>query len=544
VRTCSACSTSTDDSGRFCPACGTALVSEVESASASLVGRSFDGFSIDGVLGGGAFGTVFRGTQRGLERQVAIKIPTYEILSDPTMAKRFSREARSAAKIQHPGVVAIYAVGELADGRPYLAMQLIDGQQLDKILEEGPINAERALKIIRMIASALAETHAQNVIHRDLKPANVMWRQDRLGDDVITIVDFGIAVAKPGNADATRLTTAGLIGTPHYMSPEQAQGETIDHRSDIYALGCMLFELVTNETPFSGSGMEVLLAHMGRPVPAPSDRNPAVPAAVDRVVRSLMAKRVYERPQTADEVVALIDDALSELAGEGGHVDRSGVGGSAKTQRAKRKSQYPTARELPADPAPDETIDPIAATRALPDSLDSDAPDDDDDVAPLPPPPAKGRWIALGTAIGLVVALGGVATYRAVSSSPAKAATTEPSDEPGPGSGVVGRKTIISDDGEMSARTTIYDPIIAGINARTQIELWNAIGAPVEVPELVVTVEDPAGKATGTTARASRDTKGRFGFSHVFPTPGHYVIRIFPPEGSTVFTLDVDVEAR
>jgi serine/threonine-protein kinase len=518
-------------------------VSEVESASASLVGSSFDGFSIDSVLGGGAFGTVFRGTQRGLDRAVAIKIPTYEILSDPTMAKRFSREARSAAKIQHPGVVSIYAVGELPDGRPYLAMQLIEGQQLDKILEAGPLHAERALKILRMIASALAETHAQNVVHRDLKPQNVMWRQDRLGDDLITIVDFGIAVAKPGNADASRLTSAGLIGTPHYMSPEQAQGENIDHRSDIYALGCMLFELVTSETPFSGSGMEVLLAHMGRPAPAPSDRNPSVPAAIDRLVRHLMSKRVYDRPQSADDVVEMIDDALAEIAGEGGSVDRSGVGGSAKTQRAKRKSQYPTAeltREPPPDP--DDTIDPVAATRALPTEEPDPVEDDDAPVAPTPSP-AKGTWIALGTALGVVVALGSVAIYHSATSGTAKA-TAEPAEDVGSGSGVIGRKTIISDDGEMSARTTIYDPIIAGINARTQIELWNAIGAPVESPELVVTVEDPQGKATGTTARASRDTKGRYGFSHVFPAPGHYVIRIFPPEAPTVFTLDVDVEAR
>src|SRR6185503_5455637 len=134
------------------------------------------------------------------------------------------------------------------------------------ILAEGPLPAVRALRIARQIASALSETHSAEVVHRDLKPSNIMWRRDRHGDDRITIVDFGIAVAKPGNADATRLTTNGLIGTPHYMSPEQAQGEHADQRSDIYALSCILFELVTGETPFDGSGFEVLLAHMGRPI--------------------------------------------------------------------------------------------------------------------------------------------------------------------------------------------------------------------------------------------------------------------------------------
>src|SRR5690606_30898740 len=129
------------------------------------------------------------------------------------------REARSAARVTHPGVVGIYAVGELPDGRPYLAMEYVDGQPLDKILADGPIPAVRALEIVRAVASALSETHAADVVHRDLKPTNIMWRLDRNGDDRITLVDFGIAVCKPGNADATRLTADGLIGTPHYMSP-------------------------------------------------------------------------------------------------------------------------------------------------------------------------------------------------------------------------------------------------------------------------------------------------------------------------------------
>src|SRR5205823_94157 len=152
------------------------------------------------------------------------KVPTHEIAADPIQARRFAREARSAARVHHPGVVAIYAVGELGDGRPYLAMQLVDGEPLDRILEHGPIKAVRALGIARAIASALSETHAVDVVHRDLKPSNIIWRRDRNGDDRIVLVDFGIAVCKPGTAEATRLTAGGLLGTPHYMSPEQAHG--------------------------------------------------------------------------------------------------------------------------------------------------------------------------------------------------------------------------------------------------------------------------------------------------------------------------------
>ncbi|HUJ59527.1 MAG TPA: protein kinase, partial [Kofleriaceae bacterium] len=280
VRTCSRCAAETAESGRFCPACGLEQVAP----SASLVGATIDGaFAVEDVIGGGAFATVYRGRQLGLDRPVAIKVPTHEIAADPVMARRFAREARAAALVSHPGVVQIHAVGELPDGRPYLAMELVDGAPLDRILADGPLPARRALAVIRAIASALADTHAAGVVHRDLKPSNIMWRRDRNGDDRITLVDFGIAVCKPGTAEATRLTSGGLIGTPHYMSPEQAHGEVVDARADLYALGCVLFELVTGAPVFEGGSVEVLLAHLGRPAPAPSARNPDVPDAIDRL---------------------------------------------------------------------------------------------------------------------------------------------------------------------------------------------------------------------------------------------------------------------
>src|SRR5262245_30570138 len=264
MQACSGCGATTTESGRYCPACG---------AAGSLVGRTIGDFAIEGVIGSGSFGTVYRGRQLGLDRPAAIKVPSFEIAADPVQARRFAREARAAARIVHPGVVAIYAVGELDDGRPYLAMQLIDGEPLDRILAAGPVPALRALRIVRGVASALSETHAAGVIHRDLKPSNVMWRRDRNGDDRITLVDFGIAVCRPGHADATRLTIGGIIGTPHYMSPELAQGEQVDGRADLYALGCLMFELVTGDTPFRGSSsFEIVLAHLQQPAPRASER--------------------------------------------------------------------------------------------------------------------------------------------------------------------------------------------------------------------------------------------------------------------------------
>jgi serine/threonine protein kinase len=509
-----ACKTTTDESGRYCPECGAVLVETVDTVAAtmaatnpsiaqSLVGQTIDGFLIEGVIGGGAFGTVYRGCQIGLDRAVAVKVPTHEIAADPVMAKRFAREARAAARINHPGVVSIYQVGELADGRPYLAMQLIDGEPLDRILAGGPVSFTRALAIVRLVASALSDTHAADVVHRDLKPSNIVWRKDRNGDDRITLVDFGIAVCKPGNADATRLTAGGLIGTPHYMSPEQAHGEVVDARADLYALGCILFELVTGATPFDGSGFEVLLAHLGRPAPLPSERNPEVPEAIDRLVTYLMAKKPEDRPQSADAVVAMIDDALRRLEGRGSPESVS------QPPRARRKTLM-TVRDRP-----------------------------------MPRP--RSRFLAYGVVAVLGLSAAGVAAMKLTRGTGTSLADADRGDDDeivdtSKPSAFSGRRQVIADDGEMAARATLYDPIIAGKNVRTQLEIWNAIGAPLDASQVVITVEDPHGTSAGFTALASKRAKGRFAFRHTFAEPGHYILRVFPPEGTSVFTIDVDVE--
>jgi serine/threonine protein kinase len=488
---------------------------EPSSSSASkLIGLTIDGqFEIDGILGGGAFGTVYSGRQSGLDRPVAIKVPSSEIASDPVMVRRFSREARSAARVQHPGVVAIYAVGELADGRPYLAMQHVEGEPLDKILAQGPISAVRALRIARQIASALSETHAVDVVHRDLKPSNIMWRRDRNGDDRITIVDFGIAVCKPGNADATRLTAGGLIGTPHYMSPEQAHGEQVDARADLYALGCLLFELVTGAPPFDGSGFEVLLAHLGRPAPLPSERNPNVPEAIDLLCAMLMRKKPDDRPQHADEVVALIDRALGELAGQ--------EAGALSRPLRKRKSK----------PRMIETL------RDLPEGVE------------LPHERRTRRWFLGVGAIVALVAGGGFTVYSLREHPTAQA--TEPDDGPADNDPLVGRRRALTkDNGEMLVTAMVPDPLVAGYEIRSRLEIKNKLGQPIVADEIVLTIADANGAAKGLTARPRRanpssstaPTPGRYYFRYTFPKPGQYLLRVFPPSIDSSFEIPIDVQ--
>ncbi|MCX5744709.1 MAG: serine/threonine-protein kinase [Proteobacteria bacterium] len=499
---CPACKATSDGaSGRFCPICGApfatgtiqgmsgiaALTAQLQpsSESTNLIGTTIDGFQIDEILGGGAFGTVYRGRQLGLERPVAFKVPTVEMAGDPITARRFAREARSAARVDHPGVVTIYGVGELPDGRPYLAMQLVDGRPLDHIfaLDGGPpvpLSVMRALEIARQIASALSETHANDVVHRDLKPSNIIWRLDRNGDDRITLVDFGIAVCKPGGAEATRLTGGNLIGTPHYMSPEKAHGEEVDGRADLYALGCILFELLTCRTPFLGTGFEVLLAHLGRPIPAPSDHAHDIPPVVDVLVMKLLAKKPDQRPQTGDEVVAMIDAALAAL-------------GAA-----------------------------VIATRT----------------------PSR-RSFARPALLGLVV----IGVLSAAGFAAVKLRTRPP----GTLEGIAGsaleddadakRREIVADDGTFVARISLPDVIRAKTPVRARITILTKLGTTLDAGELVVTVEDGKGGASGFPARRrDRDGEKFFGFRHTFPEPGHYILHIFPPESDSEFRVELDVE--
>ena len=538
MRVCPGCETATEDAGHFCPACGEvfplsvrddASVAEtqpVAPATPSLVGSVVDGFAIEAILGSGSFGTVFRGRQLGLDRIVAIKVPTHEIAIDPIMAKRFAREARAAARVSHPGVVTIHQVGELPDGRPYLAMQLVEGEPLDKIIKAGPLEPGRALAIARLVASALSETHAADVVHRDLKPSNIMWRRDRTGDDRITIVDFGIAVCRPGTADATRLTSGGLIGTPHYMSPEQCHGEHVDHRSDLYALGCVLFELLTGTVPFTGSGFEVLLAHMGKPAPTVAERlaelaaksaptsapaasvatpsaapSAAPVAAIDRLVARLLEKKPEDRPADAAEVVALIDALeLADPATE------------PRLPRAKRKTALTVHdRPPPAARPPSWRVGAVVAALAL--SATGFA------AVMLAREPAAGALVASDDGEPL--------------DSRTDPTTPDGSD----------RRQIVDDDGEFTMRVLLPDPIQVGERVGFHIEIWNKLGQPIDAPDLVVTVEDPHGTAAGLSAKGHGEKEKRhFGFHHRFAEPGHYNVRIFPPGSSSMFQLDVDVE--
>jgi eukaryotic-like serine/threonine-protein kinase len=243
-----------------------------------------DRYEIEGPLGRGGMAQVFRATDRVLGRQVAVKVLDRRHKDDARFVTRFQREAQSAAGINHPNVVSVYDTGS-EDGNHFIVMEYVDGDTLDDLLRrEGPLSPGRAVALAEPVARALEAAHQKGMVHRDVKPGNIMV--DHSG--TVKVVDFGIARAA---ATDTLTQTGTVLGTAAYFSPEQAQGETVDARSDVYSLGCVLYEMLTGQQPFKAeSPLAVAFKHVREdPVP-PARLNSSVPPELDAVVMTAMAK--------------------------------------------------------------------------------------------------------------------------------------------------------------------------------------------------------------------------------------------------------------
>ncbi|BBH17355.1 serine/threonine protein kinase [Nocardioides baekrokdamisoli] len=270
-------------------------------------------YELGELLGRGGMAEVRKGTDSRLGRTVAIKRLRTDLASDATFQARFRREAQSSAALNHPAIVAVYDTGEeiTADGihQPYIVMEYVAGRTLRDILREGrKILPERALEIGSDVLSALEYSHKAGIIHRDIKPGNVMLTPN--GD--VKVMDFGIARAM-SDGQQTMTQTAAVVGTAQYLSPEQARGETVDSRSDVYSAGCLLYELLTGRPPFVGdSPVAVAYQHVRENPQPPSALDPSLPGAIDAIVLTSLAKRVGDRYQSA---AAMRDDIERYLGG-------------------------------------------------------------------------------------------------------------------------------------------------------------------------------------------------------------------------------------
>ncbi|MGV0791330.1 Stk1 family PASTA domain-containing Ser/Thr kinase [Mycolicibacterium sp. XJ1819] len=262
-----------------------------------------DRYELGEILGFGGMSEVHLARDQRLHRDVAIKVLRADLARDPSFYLRFRREAQNAAALNHPAIVAVYDTGEAetpAGPLPYIVMEYVDGVTLrDIVHNEGPMPPKRAIEVIADACQALNFSHQHGIIHRDVKPANIMISKT----GAVKVMDFGIARAI---ADANSVTqTAAVIGTAQYLSPEQARGEKVDARSDVYSLGCVLYEILVGEPPFIGdSPVAVAYQHVREdPVP-PSQRNPDIPPELDAVVLKALAKNPDNRYQTAAEMRA------------------------------------------------------------------------------------------------------------------------------------------------------------------------------------------------------------------------------------------------
>lgn len=251
----------------------------------NLIGRTIGGYAFLDIIGRGGMATVYRAHQVSMNRIVALKVLPRQFLHDDTYMQRFNREVQIAARLEHRGIVPVHDYGEF-DGQPYIVMRYMAGGSVDDLLHGGALPLAEILRILDQIAPALDFAHSKNVLHRDLKPSNILLD----GDGGAYLTDFGIARVI-GETAGGAITTQGVIGTPSYMSPEQAQGGALDGRSDIYALGVTLFEMATGRRPFEGdTPYNIAVKQVLEPPPLPRVFNPAIPESVEAVILTAMSK--------------------------------------------------------------------------------------------------------------------------------------------------------------------------------------------------------------------------------------------------------------
>jgi Protein kinase domain len=339
-------------------------------------GETFGAYNIAGVVGSGGMGVVYRAEQRSLGRTVALKVIRPEIADSGDYRSRFLREARLAAAVDHPNVVTVFEVGEQA-GLLYLAMQWVDGTDLRALLDaQHRLAPDRAVRIGTQVASALDAVHEAGLIHRDVKPSNVLVR-DIGGQDHAYLTDFGIAKMPDAHGDLTR--TGWLIGTAGYLSPEQIRGEGASPRSDLYALGCVLFEALTGQRPFgSGHDAAVLWASASGPRPVASALCPALGPGYDAFLQRALAIDPAHRFASGREFAAALEAAHASQRGSAGQ--DPAAAGTATVLTAAPDQEPATMAEARARPAPQ----PRASGLPGPTVLRPDQP------APAGPPPVAG----------------------------------------------------------------------------------------------------------------------------------------------------------
>ncbi|MGR6966716.1 Stk1 family PASTA domain-containing Ser/Thr kinase [Geodermatophilus sp. URMC 61] len=470
-------------------------------------------YEIGGVLGRGGMAEVHRGRDLRLGREVAVKVLRSDLARDPSFQVRFRREAQAAASLNHPAIVAVYDTGEdrtSSGATPYIVMEYVEGETLRDVLRrEGVLSPERAMTLAADICAALDFSHRNGIVHRDVKPGNVMITPQ----GTVKVMDFGIARAVSDSA-ATMTSTAAVIGTAQYLSPEQARGESVDARSDVYSVGCLLYELVTGAPPFTGdSPVSVAYQHVREDPRLPSSVNPAIPADLDAILLKALSKNPANRYQSAAE---MRNDLLRALAGQ--RVEATPVMGDAEK---------------------------TAIIGAPPGGYGGDWDDEDDDAARK-----RRRNRIIAAVIAGVLILGGVITVALLANSGDDQPTAEPTATQVPVPNVVGQQQAAAEQqltdagltiGEVTTQVTndeSQEGTVLGTDpsSGTQVDPGRAVDLTVGVgPD---TVEVPA--VVGLDVDRAERTLGNAGFTNVETeevdslAPADQVVDVNPGEGQSV----------
>jgi eukaryotic-like serine/threonine-protein kinase len=309
---CPSCGKIFENNATFCPVDGNKLVSEEETDQ--VIGLVLDSkYKIERLIGKGGMGNVYEAKHLHMGLPVAIKILHAHLIKDGTAVERFRREARSARTVNHQNAISIMDFGVTSENILYLVMELINGISLHEILKkETCLESVRAVNLMKQVCLAVDAAHQKNIVHRDLKPDNILIVDYAQTKEKVKVIDFSIAKVKQNDAENVNLTSAGVVvGTPHYISPEQAQGFVLDHRSDIYSMGIILYQCLTGQVPFNGKTSAMLLMQHIQAQPKPlRSLKPNIPQQLEDVVLRALAKSAEERQQTAAQLAEEMENAL------------------------------------------------------------------------------------------------------------------------------------------------------------------------------------------------------------------------------------------